>query len=813
MADNPQNKTAGSPIGEFGDILLQNQYNSPEKKKDKAYGRELLTRIFKEQNNQSSSFYFAGRNRRWVELWSWAYGRQNMNEFADYVSTEGNKAWTPVDMTPNRVGVQMVETLINSMSQNEEYPCVTAIDKASQEERERMKYEALFRMSQIEKIKALQDVSGMQLEPDNVFVPDDALSAEVYFKLEARLPKEIMFEEKIETGMLDNQYDQKKRQTLRDLIAINCSATKIEKDDNGYIKIRKCTAANLLYNFFMSDSGKLELSYIGEMYTMKIKDIRRKYGKSESNPNGLSEQELFNLGKNANQLNIANRFFYLWNNSYLYATDRPYDDYGVNVFDCEVQSVDADYYVAKKDKFGKENITSKKSEPKPQSEETKVIKTNKLTVYRGILAIDSNIMIYWGLPDVVIKPFMNISESLFSYSIQIPNNDGDYVPSLFERALSPLRKYTLADLKIKQIIANLRPPGITIDIEQIRDIDLGAGNTISGMEVIKMYNQSGIVVWSSKGLNPLEKQDIPIKEIGNAASLQQLTELMNIKNDSMQEIRSVLGVPLYRDGSDLPPRMGAAVVENQTASSNNVTDYIMYANKHLWEETFYKYCILEWDDVVLKNNNVSLMDTVFTLNIELKPTAYEKAQLEQNIQIAMKSVDATGQPLLNFKDAFKIRNIKNYKVSEMYLANMVQTNQRRAAQEKQKDQQANIQSQQQSAQQAQQGQMAMQQQEMAAKKEMTEYEFSQKKQLAFVEGLMQIYAKGLQPPAEWQQLVKNIIPNLGIPIANENAEMVQEHQQEAAHQMATQMTQQQMQQEQQGQQPQGQPMQQNQPQQ
>ena len=561
----------------------------------------------------------------------------------------------------------------------------------------------------------------------------------------------------------------------------------------------------------MSDSGKMELSYIGEVYTMKIKDIRRKYGQSETNPNGLTEQQLFELGKNSNQLNIANRFFYLWNNSYLYATDRPYDDYGVQVFDCEVQTVDSDYYVAKTDKFGKEQITPKKGIPSPQSENARVIKSNKLVVYRGIMAVQANMMIYWGLPDVVIKPFMNISESLFSYSIQIPNNDGDYIPSLFERALSPLRKYTLADLKIKQIIANLRPPGITIDIETVRDIDLGAGNSISGMEVIKMYNQSGIVVWSSRGLNPNERQDIPIKELPNAGSLQQLGELMNIKNDAMQEIRSVLGVPLYRDGSDVGDRTSGVLQQQQQQASFNVTDYVLYSNKHLWEETWYKYCMIEWDNVVLKNNDTSLMDTVFQLSLDMKPTAYEKAQLEQNIQIAMKSVDATGHPLLTFKDAFKIRNIKNYKVAELYLANMVQSNQKRAVEESQRLQAQNAQVQQQSAQQAQQGQMAMQQQELQVKSQMEDAQLRRQKELAVVNGIFGIYQKFGQIPDELKPLANEMISNVSMPILEENKEMTDAMQQQAqkeqmAHEYA--MSQQQENPQQEQSEPQQEPMQQ-----
>ena len=714
MADQTPNKEAGNPVGQFGDPLLQINFDDPKKKQDKEYGRVLLQRIFKEQNNQSSSFYFGGRNIRWMENWQWSMGRQNMNEFTDYVSTEGNKAYAPVDMTQNRIGPQFLGVLIDSMSQNDEYACVSAVDGGSLSEKEQRKMDALFRMREVETINDVQQQTGVQLEPTDAYIPDDPLSAEVYFKLEDKLPKEIDFQEKLAKSMNDNQFKQKARQTKRDLIVLNCACTKVERADEGYIAIRKVTPANLIYNFFMSDSGQMELSYIGEVYSLKIKDLRKKFGKTDARPNGLSEKDIFEMSRTANQFNNANRFIYYWNESYLYATDRPYDDYGIQVFDCEIQTFDCDYYVSKEDSFGKENIQLKKGIPAPQSDKAKIIKKDKLTWYRGVWAVKADKMIYWGLPDLVIKPYMDISQSLSSYSIQIPNNDGDYVPSLFERGLSPLRKWTLCDLKVKQLIANLRPSGVAFDIEQMRDLDMGLGDVLSPMQMLKIYNQTGNIPYSSKGLNPMDKQDVPIHELANAGSAAQLQELSVIMENTMQELRSLWGVPLYRDGSDLPPRMGAAVVENQTTNSNNVTDFINFSDKCLWEETLHKVCLLHWDDVVLRGKEMKLMDTEFQVKINLKPTAYEKQMLEQNIQVGMKTIDpSTGKPLLTFKDAFKIRNIEDYKLAEMYLANTEDQNEKKNQADKAKREQANIQAQQESNTQASEKAITLQKDKLA----------------------------------------------------------------------------------------------------
>ena len=120
MADTSPSKQAGKPtVGDFRDPLLQINFDDPEKKKDN------------------------------------------------------------VDMSQNMTGPQFVETLINSMSQNEEYPCVTAIDDGSVSEKLQRKLDALFRMREAATIDDLQQQAGIQLEPVDAYVPNDELSAEV----------------------------------------------------------------------------------------------------------------------------------------------------------------------------------------------------------------------------------------------------------------------------------------------------------------------------------------------------------------------------------------------------------------------------------------------------------------------------------------------------------------------------------------------------------------------------------------------------------------------------------------------------------
>lgn len=798
MPTNDPTQTPDTTQPAFGNPLLQANFSTPKQKQDKEYGRKLISNIYREQAGNSSNGFWGYRKGKWIENWKWSKGTQPMQEFLDMTRISGDQAFTNVDLTQNMQGPQFVETLVSSIVQNEEYPRVTAIDDGSVSEKIEEKIAALHRMKDKDNIAQLEEAGGIALEDPDAYVPEDELSAEVYFKRQYRLSKEIKFQQFLEKVMADNEFPQLRRRVVRDEVVVNCAAIKIEKGDNGFIGLRKGVTDNLIYNFFMSDSGKMELSYIGDVYSMKVRDLRKKYRKSAQMPNGLNEKEIYEIAKGATRLNVANRFNYTWTENYLYAVDRPYDDFSVMVFDCEIKVFDSDYYVSKIDNYGKENIQVKKDIPKPTSERASVMTTDKFTVYRGIWAVDADKMIFWGYPDVVIKPYMDIAESLFSWSIQIPNNDGGYVPALFARALEPLRTLTLAKLRQKQLIAEMAPAGYTLDVERCRDIDLGSGNILSLTDIISLRNQKGVVVWSSKGVNPNETNpNPPITELANAGSVPQMQELAAIIDRCTADIRALLGVPQYRDGTDVGDRTAAKLAEGQNKSSFNVTDFISSSVNSLFEEVFQKICMMKWDDEVLKNNQDDLLDTVFQVNVEMKDMLYEREQLEQNIQIAMKSVDANGQPLLSFKDAFTIRSIKDPTMQELYLANMVAENQKRSVEQKQQDVENNMKAQQQSNQQASEQAMQLQQEKLASEKEMEDFKATKTKEIELLKGFMQVVAKdesgtliNMLLPA-----IQQLVPNVTLPLMQENKMMVQAVQAQAQQEQQQAMQQQQIEQE------------------
>lgn len=777
---------------QFSDPLLNRFFLSPQERMDKENGKKIVVAFHKEQtSNDSSLNFFKLRNARWIELLLWCKGSQKMSEFLDFMNvSDGNKSYVNIDMTPSRIAAQFVGTLVESMSKNRTYPCVSAIDDGSVTEKEQRLYDALFRMHEAQTVNQLQQAAGISLEPPGAFVPDDEISAKVFFELEDRLPKEMRFEKLLLKLQQDIDFERiENRRTIFDLTVLNAAFTKIERLGPGRYTVRKCIATNMVYNFFISPSGKQEISKIGEFWNIKVPAMREMFGKSPERPDGLTEKEIFDLARMSTNKNIGS-FNYMWNDNWALTTynqQRPYDDCSVLLFDCEINCPEAVYYVDKKDAYGRSQITEKKGTPymqvtkdgrlvaQPKPEDVEVMKRTRNTWMRGVYAPYGDKMLYWGRPDLIITPYTDTAKPMSSYSVNIPNNDGEYVPGLFERGIENLREYQITKLKRKQLIAKIKPSGIRIDIESARNLDLGNGDTIDWEEVVRIYDQTGNEIYSSRGVDPLQREPPPLGSTVRDESIEKVIGLTNILATIVQELRQLWGVPQYRDGSDVGDRTANKLAQSQNESSYNVTDFIVNGNNQLWEETFYKICLLHWNDIVKTEPETKddLLNTRFDLKIKTKATDYEKQRLEQDIQRYSQVPDAMGNPSVTLKDALMLREIEDPKLACWYLSSTVTKNQSDAKKQKQADVENNAKLQQQSNEQAAQNEQALQQQKQAQDEQMERAKTESAEKLSIINGLFMVAAKN--PTGDLPQylmpLATEAIKNIMMPLVAENKEL------------------------------------------
>jgi hypothetical protein len=276
------------------------------------------------------------------------------------------------------------------------------------------------------------------------------------------------------------------------------------------------------------------------------------------------------------------------------------------------------------------------------------------------------------------------------------------IESLVSRMTGFADMIQLTHLKLQQVLSRIVPDGVFLDVDGLAEVDLGNGTNYNPAEALNMYFQTGSILGRSLTQDgDVNRGKIPIQELQTSSGGAKTQALIQTYQYYLQMMRDVTGLNEARDGT-MPNSDSLVGLQKLAAASSNV------ATKHLLQSLLYltvKTCeniSLRISDALeypltksalnssLSTYNVGTLEDMHKLNmadfgiyLELVPDEEEKAQLEQNIQVAMK------QGGINLEDAIDIRQINNLK-----LANQLLKIKRKQKQEAdQKAQQANIQAQ------------------------------------------------------------------------------------------------------------------------
>ena len=734
------------------DELLQMHMDKPSQKRKKDYGLKIARGIFSSADRNSDGFY-GKRYRQWRANREFSYGTNSTKEFMDLMRIEGNQSYINIDWTPIKIAPKFVEILLGQFMSRREEPSVNAIDDNSIDTKEIERQEAKFRMANKAELEDLEAQIGDKIETQK-FIPEDDEELALYFDLEYRLPEEILFEQKIKKILSDNDSNVLKRQLIRDIIDCNFAVTKIFFDANKNIRITRCKPENMIYNVFESDNGK-DISYIGEVYPMKLAAIRRKYN--------LDEETLFKIAqKSSRELKRSENLY--WRDSYKYTELRPYDDYSVLVFDFEIKSTDIEFSVKTENQFGNLLVVQKQGKPVAAAGgqiNGEILESKRMNIYNGVWIVDTDIILKWDISENIIRPYQNGVDAFFNYSVVCPNANGSLVPSMIEKSMGPIRQMILIRLKMQQLIGTMRPDGFAVDISGLRDVDLGLGNTTDPLKLMRVYDQTGRVYWDSTG-DDGERKAMPINAIPSNANIAQLNTLISQYNFELDRLREEMGISEYKDSSSIPVKTGLGVMQNAIAASNNATEYIYDAYSILMEQTCQKMSMMIWDLVVFKASkfkefqgyDLSVIDMEFDVKVRLLPDDKERAELIQSMNIALQSGAIT------YEQAFKIKHIDDIKLAELYLSKSMKRAKKEAMEAAQQNSQMNAQIQQQSAQLKMEQDAQILEMESQGKIAINQSKGFADKEIELLRFASQMYSSSFSSGVELPQNIKEIVDTI-----------------------------------------------------
>ena len=722
-------------------VGFPSQFVSDAEKADAEFGLQVGQAIqyewFRKDGNQCR-YYNQWRDFHKLRLY--ARGEQSVKKYKDELAIDGDLSYLNLDWTPVPIIPKFVDIVVNGMSDRLFKVKAYAQDALSQSKRS--KYQDMVRGQMVAKdtLEIIQEKTGINpfmMSPDELPNSDDELS--LFMQLNYKPAIEIAEEEAINTILEENHYLDLRKRFDYDLTTLGIGVAKHEFLPGSGVEVKYVDPANIVYSY-TEDPHFKDCFYWGEIKTVPMTELMK------INPN-LTPEQLEEISK------YSQSWYDYYNVAQFYESDMFYRD-TVTLMYFNYKTTKKIVYKKKILETGGSKVVEKDDQFNPPAEMMEEGRFEKIekTIdvwYDGIMVMGTNIILKWELAHNMVRPKSSSQHALPNYVAVAPRMYKGVIESLVRRMIPFADLIQVTHLKLQQVISRTVPDGVYIDADGLNEVDLGTGAAYNPEDALRLYFQTGSVIGRSFTQDgEFNNAKVPIQQLTSNSGASKTQMLITNYNHYLNMIRTVTGLNEARDASTPNPDSLVGLQKLAALNSNTATRHILdgslFIFRTLSEALTYRVAdILEYsdfkDDFVNKigKYNVSILTDIsdlyiydFGIFIEVTPDEEERAQLEQNIQIALSKQD------INLEDVIDVREIKNIKLANQLLKLKRKQKQEReeimAMQKQAMASQQQIQSQQMAAEAAMQKQQAEAQAKMQIKQAEISFEIEKMKQEAML---------------------------------------------------------------------------------
>jgi len=644
--------------------VFPSQVVSDEEKASYEYGLQVSRAIEQEWFNQGRT-----NGNRYLANWNnfhllrlYARGEQPIQKYKDELAINGDLSYLNLDWKPVPVIAKFVDIVTNGIAQKNYDIKAYAQDPYSIKKRTDYATAVLKDMFSQQQIAMAQQKLGLNLSsaPSVQQMPQTPEELELHMQLTYKQNAEVANEEAINNVLSFNKYDLTNKRVVEDLVTLGIGAVKTNFNTAEGITIDYVDPAYMVYSY-TEDPNFEDIYYVGEVKSITIPELKKEF------PN-ISEEELARIQKMP-----GNRQYITgWGN---------YDENTVQVLYFEYKTYMNQVFKIKQTDQGLLKAIEKPDtfNPPPNDNFERVSRSIEV-LYSGAKVIGTDTILKWELAENMSRPFSDTTKVEMSYAICAPKMYKGRIESIVSRITGFADMIQLTHLKLQQVMSKLVPDGVFLDMDGLAEVDLGNGTNYNPAEALNMYFQTGSIVGRSLTQDgELNRGKVPVQELTTSSGGAKIQSLIATYQYYLQMIRDVTGLNEARDGS-LPNKDALVGLQKMAANASNI------ATKHILDASLFislRCCeniSLKMADVLsypltaeslknsISNSNVAILNELSQLNLhdfgiylELEPDDEDKAQLEQNIQIALKSGG------IALSDAIDIRQIKNIKLANQLL--------------------------------------------------------------------------------------------------------------------------------------------------
>tara|TARA_R100000655_G_scaffold18749_2_gene39348 strand:- start:2204 stop:4657 length:2454 start_codon:yes stop_codon:yes gene_type:complete len=651
------------------------------------YGLKVAKAIEGEwfSNEMNNGYRFDSTYTNFHNLRLYARGEQSVQKYKDELSIDGDLSYLNLDWKPVPVLAKFVDIVVNGMSQRSYEVKTMAQDPESVKKRTEYA-QRIIEDIQLQQFDAqVQQEFGVDLsqskKDENSPQSLDELPA--HMQLNYKQSIEIAEEELINQVLDKNKYHLIRKRLNYDLAVLGIAATKTTFNRSNGIVTEYVDPARIVYSY-TEDPNFEDIYYVGEIRNLSLVEIKKQFPY-------LTAEELKKMQQYQGNKNFARN----WNGRT--------NDQSIQVLFFEWKTYANQVWKIKETPNGLEKALEKGDTfNPPETENFKKAFRAIEVLYSGAKILGYENMLEWKLAENMTKPFGDTVKVNMSYNICAPRMYRGRIESIVSRTTGFADMINITSLKLQQVISRMVPDGVYLDVDGLAEVDLGNGTNYNPREALNMYFQTGSVVGRSLTQDgEMNRGKVPIQELQSSSGGAKIQALISTYQYYLQMIRDVTGLNEARDASTPDKNALVGLQKLAAANSNVATRHILQASLYLTLKTCENIALRATDALMFPLTRMALQNSVSTFNvatldeikdanlhdfgifIELEPDDEEKAQLEQNIQVALQTQS------IDLEDAIDIRNISNLKLANELLKKRRKQKQARD----QQMQQANIQAQ------------------------------------------------------------------------------------------------------------------------
>lgn len=648
------------------------------KKKDAGWGKKFCEAIYAAWLNDRCGIPFSSVEEMF-ELRRYGAGNQDIGKYQKILLSESdageqegylNINWDIFSVMPK------FKHVVRGIFEEQEHAIVaTAIDPKSINDKKLIVLKKWFKSRYKDTINQVRSLSGA--EPLNEWLPESAEELDLFQTMGGlRLSKEMEIEMALNYTLYISDWQEVKRKMIDDFTDINCAALKDYTDPyTKKAKIRYVDPVNLIMQYSRHWDHR-NSEFAGEIIRESISNIRKNTTIEEDELRQLAQ---FYNGRGANA-NLSS-----WSNedNRLLGGGFQYDDFQIEVADCEWFSVNSTFRTERINARGEEYTYDDEWGKYQDKSNRKTTVAKYKTVYRCKWIIGTDWVYDFGIQYDIPRPGKKEVELSYKF-YKLPGR------SITSLSVPNLDQIQLTWLKLQNALAMSANAGIAVEYTSLQNMKLG-GEKMEPLDILSLRRDTGDLFYkltTHTGRANVPGGFRPIQELQGGIG-NQLQEFVTIFDLNMNFIRDLTGINQIADASNPDPNQSVGGSEMAIAATSKALKPI-YSGYIRLKELAARSCSIRIQNIIrndpasynvyvpvfgaagvkLLEYDAENIDADYFIKIQARPTEKRKEVILQAAITAMQP-DREGYVGIEFPEFLMVERLLedgNLKYAEYFLA-------------------------------------------------------------------------------------------------------------------------------------------------